>query len=523
MVVDPIRPPPRLGKTVRIASPPTESIPVSPMTEDEVEGSVFNLQAVAHSNHRGSPPPLSRGDTTSSSDDEDEEEEGDDPFNSNNPESSGSENEEAVRNTLRENRRSSWSLSVDPAGLGSRNNKKPEDPVLGRISRPMSFAGASEESLAKGGGRGNSELGRTALDVDSFKRLLLTGDTGAGKEPGIATGHRRSTTLGTGEDMVRTTKYPSSRNPASDADSSLPGAQEGQNLSKDDSAATLGNRERKKPPPPKTRHGKPIKSDEPQTDSSHRPTPQRSSSSLSKLYDPPRRGSGSFLDTDKSIPTALTDSPFTPMTDSYVVQSPPEIPSPIPPQIKKPPTPPLARRQSKLRSSKNSLSRSNSTRLAQASTGSGSPTPTRAVPPPPPRRQDWTSLTPPSDISSTPSTQRVRLPVTSSNEHGSEEYTGQQSHSRTSSTSSGKQHNRPPQNQPPRPPPPRRLRGSSRSSADSANPALNPTGDATKSGGEEGVTLKPDTSNANYILADLSKLQREVDELRGQYKGQTQR
>jgi hypothetical protein len=30
--------------------------------------------------------------------------------------------------------------------------------------------------------------------------------------------------------------------------------------------------------------------------------------------------------------------------------------------------------------------------------------------------------------------------------------------------------------------------------------------------------LTRDTSNANDILADLSKLQREVDELRGQYQ-----
>lgn len=515
--VDPTRPPPRPGKTVRIASPPTERIPISPMSEDEVESSVFNtLHAVAHSNHRGSPPPLSRGDTTSSSDDEGEEEEGADPFNSNNPDSSGSENEDAVRNTLREHRRSSWSLTVDPAGLGSGNDKKPEDPVPGKISRPMSFAGESQASLAKGGGGGNGGVGREGLDVDSFKRLLLTGDAGAGKGQGTATGRRSSATPDSGEDMAETTTTPPSRNPALDPGSSLPGAQEGPTLPKNGSPTNSGNRERKKPPPPKTRHGKLIKSDEPQTSPSQRPTPQRSSSSLSKSYDPPRQGSGSFPDTDKSIPTVPADSSFTSITDTHVVQSPPDIPSPVPPQIKKPPTPPLARRQSQLRPSKNTLSRSNSARLAQSSTGGGSPTPTRAVPPLPPRRQDWTSITPHSDTSST---QRAPLPATSGNEHGSEESSSQQSPSRPPSISSRKQHNRPPQSQPPPPPPPRRLRGSSRSSADSANPAFNPAGEVAK-GNEEGEAgSKPDTSNANDILADLSKLQREVDELRGQYKG----
>lgn len=499
--LDPQRPPPRSGKTVRIASPPTERIPISPMSEDEIEGSVFNFHGVAHSNHRGSPPPLSRGNTTSSSDDEDEEEDGDDPFKSNNPDSSGSENEEAVRNTLRQQQRSSWSMTVDPAGLSSANDKKPEDPVHRSITRPMSFAGGSEASLTKGDGDGHGEMGKAALDVDSFKRLLLTGDSSGGQGQGTTMGHRSSTAAGSGESTADTTTNPP-RNPAA----SLPGTQEGTALSKDDPAVNSGNRGKMKPPPPKTRHGRPIKSDEPQTSFSQRPTSQHSSSSLSNSYEPARPSSGSFTDTEKSHPTVPNDSSFTPLTDNRVVQSPPEVSSPVLPQTKRPPTPPLARRQSQLRPSKNALSRSNSARLAQSSTGSGMSTSTRGVPPPPPRRQDRI-ITPPSDTS----LQKGPLPATSGSEYGGEEPASQPLPSRTPSTSSGKQ------SQPPRPPPPRRLRGSSRSSADSAATSLNPSGDVAKTGEEE-----RSTSNANDILADLSKLQREVDELRGQYQSQTQ-
>ncbi|KAK2757945.1 hypothetical protein FQN54_004351 [Arachnomyces sp. PD_36] len=497
------RPSPR--KTVRIASPPTERIPISPMTEDEAESPVFNFNAVAHSNHRGSPPPLSRGDdtTTSSSVDDDEDEDGDaegrDPFNNpNNPDSSGSENEEVIRDTFRQQQRNSWSTSVDPEGVGV---KKSEEPLQGKFAKPMSFAGESEASLGKDSG---GEAGRAALDVDSFKRLLLTGDAG----------DRGSATFGHKDDglYAAATKYP-------DLDPTLlppGGARDISATPLNNSVANSGHKERKKPPPPKTRHGKPIKVDELQTAPSPQPTPERSSSSLSASYTPPRQSSGSYSDTNKSQPVPPTEGASIPPTDSRTTQSPPEVLSSVPPQFKKPPTPPLARRQSQLRSSKNSLTRSNSGRIAQPSTSGSNAAPSHKVPPPPPRRQDRTALT-----SSSESSSQHGVP-SSGVDHGTEESTTQQTPSRTPSISSGKQHHRLQNIQPPRPPPPRRLRASSRSSADSANPVIPPAGEIPKSTGQEGGGATTDTSNANDILADLSKLQREVDELRGQYQSRTQ-
>lgn len=518
--VDPPRLPTRPGKTVRIASPPTERIPISPMTEDEIESPVFNFHNVVNANHRGSPPPLSRGDTTSSSDDEDEEEEGGDPFNPNNPDSSGSENEEAVRNTFRQQKRNSWSLTVDPAGLSSVEDKKPEDPAQGKNPRPMSFAGGSEASLSKGGSDGNGSSGKAALDVDSFKRLLLTGDAG-GQANETTLGHQSSKTIASGEDTTDTTTTASSRYPALDAGSSLPSSTpKGPSTSVNDPGTISGPKERKKPPPPKTRHGKPIKSDEPQMAASPAPTPQRSTSSLSTSYNPVRQGSGSFPDTNSSLPVSQTNSVASPPADSSVVSSPPETLSSVPPQFKKPPTPPLARRQSQLRSSKNALSRSNSGRIPLSSTNSANAmsTPTHRVPPPPPRRQERTSITPPSDTSSQ---HKVPFPAVSGGEPGDEESISQQSPSRTPSISSGKQHHRPPNSQPPRPPPRRRLRGSSQSSANSTNPTT-ATHEISKSSENAAEGSVKDTSNANDILADLSKLQKEVDDLRGQYQTRTQ-
>lgn len=56
----------------------------------------------------------------------------------------------------------------------------------------------------------------------------------------------------------------------------------------------------------------------------------------------------------------------------------------------------------------------------------------------------------------------------------------------------------------PPPPPPRRVRGASNNSSD------------TTAKQEEFI---PNPSNASDILADLSRLQKEVDDLRGHYEG----
>ncbi|OJJ43391.1 hypothetical protein ASPZODRAFT_136242 [Penicilliopsis zonata CBS 506.65] len=67
---------------------------------------------------------------------------------------------------------------------------------------------------------------------------------------------------------------------------------------------------------------------------------------------------------------------------------------------------------------------------------------------------------------------------------------------------------------PPPPPPPRRLRALSKGSTDSKRPPVDATENARDM--DEGVSFRP--SNASDILADLSRLQKEVDDLRGHYE-----
>lgn len=79
---------------------------------------------------------------------------------------------------------------------------------------------------------------------------------------------------------------------------------------------------------------------------------------------------------------------------------------------------------------------------------------------------------------------------------------------------------------PPRPPPPRRGGGSRASLDETRTPVLLGTADSPTTRMEKGTQYSklespgtPLQSHAVDILADLSRLQKEVDDLRGRYEG----
>lgn len=215
---------------------------------------------------------------------------------------------------------------------------------------------------------------------------------------------------------------------------------------------------------------------------------------------------------------------------------------------KRPPTPPLARRHSQLRSSNPLLSRSNSARLPPSSAhdvGSLGQVTNARTPRPPPTRRTLPGRAQ-SSFETSMHTGTV-LPGSPSAIAGSITEKQQTSRppvppTRTHSISSIKRPYRPPPTAssvtkvPPLPPP--RNRGSSQSSFDNPRIDMLPKRSATDSCSNlrqtskgslqedsiaptEGSLPMPATgpgTNANDILADLSVLQREVDELRGMYE-----
>lgn len=215
---------------------------------------------------------------------------------------------------------------------------------------------------------------------------------------------------------------------------------------------------------------------------------------------------------------------------------------------KRPPTPPLSRRHSQLRAVKRPISRSNSARLpprAEHSSASTSQHGDERTPPPPPmRRAIAERAQSSSDILPWPLTSAAAGPdmmgpttIATSNSKPPPPPPA-----RTPSVSSVKRHHRMSlakvSDGGSRPPLPPRNRASSHSSLETTSatrfPTLNKDSSDTvfaqtgESGGERNLhpaglelleeSASASASNATDILADLSALQREVDELREKYE-----
>ncbi|KAL4930219.1 uncharacterized protein BDV17DRAFT_280809 [Aspergillus undulatus] len=246
-------------------------------------------------------------------------------------------------------------------------------------------------------------------------------------------------------------------------------------------AIRSGNRERVPPPPPKTHHGRLISPDLNNT-SPASVVPGKAISRVSFHESPPK----------------FTISPRVLQSDSDCFDSSFSHQS----QHKRPPTPPLSRRHSHVRRSKSTLSKPNSSHISTPpSPGSRSLTPSL-------RSRDSRN------DSSIPDESRLTLTLSSENiePRSSLQPMGvlglrTQSNSRILSKQASSTSHLPP------PPPPRRTRGRNQSSDDSRNSSLR---SEQRVGGPENYVPRP--SNAQDILADLSRLQKEVDDLRGHYE-----
>ncbi|KAH8428966.1 uncharacterized protein LDX57_006639 [Aspergillus melleus] len=274
-------------------------------------------------------------------------------------------------------------------------------------------------------------------------------------------------------------------------------------------ASRPSNRDRVPPPPPKSHHGKLISPTSSTASSLAQPAPAR----------PTNRYSFHGSPSEASLSPRLSQSQgdyFAGLGERQASERPPETLRRSQSQHKRPPTPPLARRHSQMRRSKTTHSKANTSRLSM-----------------PPIKVDVTAESPPPSPGSwslNPSrTRDARVDTSSSDENSSQPpplsiqtsvpksstSVVDTSASTSPSNSKATANKRASQQNPlPPPPPPRRTRGSSNhSSDDTRSVSLR-----SEKPADEKPAFTPEPSNARDILADLTRLQKEVDDLRGHYE-----
>ncbi|KAL8722650.1 MAG: hypothetical protein Q9225_000882 [Loekoesia sp. 1 TL-2023] len=393
--------------------------------------------------------------------------------------------------------------------------------------------------------------GRPHYDVDDFKRLLLTGEKLRTDKttPTDTPAHIQGLQLGDSNSNTDASSVSrqSIFEPHPEAHPESPGTSMDVSLSDDErhglvqSSPSLG---RNRPSVPPSRHGKLVKQNVPQTVSfeslpSSPPGPDLISTSTAKLSSP--TSPTNSKDLNKPLPPPPRPASPTPMestpapSSDLAEEKETSFAPPHPPDQKatkrSPPALPAARRhgQARSRSSTNDSSRSTSIseELSQhthpSPSNSSSTTSSKPPPLPPPRRAGTNPAQenispisgafpaidameplpfkprPPAPLSRTPSTTSVQ----------------RMSRISASSGSSGAV-----------PPPPPRRRGSSQSQSSFTPSRLSgeyriSSNERTRSGSGASSTQQPPIPEAQTqgkdIMADLTALQREVDELRGKF------
>ncbi|KAI9708442.1 MAG: hypothetical protein M1820_003902 [Bogoriella megaspora] len=461
--------PRKTKKVVRITSPPQSPPSPSIPKHDPLE------QRVARARHTSSPPPIE-------SDSSDSDTPTDDPFEKQSDGADDSTEDEGVsRNTKnRSGQMASMSPQVIPPNPFSR--------TLASMENSAAQQGIPRGSGGKSDATGNSG-GKAAMDVDAFKRLLMTGTAeNAGPQasalpttnamlrpPQVPMGVDSSSSSTDTSSISRT----SISDPALDSHVESPRTSYERSDSEDeDERAGLMNSEKKKPPPPKHKHGKSVGTRGPQTVSFSDFTPSISSPGLPQ--GPGRPGMPRMnSDLNKPLPppppysTSPEQKPKAPWPEP-LEQSPPQTPSaetlatsPIstqktetpvsPPPKKQAPPVPLSRRHSQLRSNaitqdqKRSRSNSSLTLPSQPEEPTQAPltrtssspaptsTPTSATPtlvsPPPSSTQQ---KAPPPPPSRRPGTKPLPSPATGSISHDASPSTSNRP-SRSASISSTQQ------------------------------------------------------------------------------------
>ncbi|EED14054.1 conserved hypothetical protein [Talaromyces stipitatus ATCC 10500] len=353
-------------------------------------------------------------------------------------------------------------------------------------------------SAGRNGGKERKNV-NNMLDVDAFTRLLLTGSVdGSGISTGVGASRRTASNPDTVIDRAQTW-IPTDNNETGKNGVESMAVPRASTFSSTTTASTDVQRtpslRKPKPPPPRSHHGKPIKPDESGRDTPNSSTPTGSPSD--------RRES---VSSTVKISSPTTEHPDD--TSSLHRSS---------SQSKRPPTPPLSRRHSQMRSNTKRYSlteKPNRLSLPPPKSLSQLPGPISPGPKTPPRPPSRRAERPISGIQpEQPKSSLSQSESTSFSDQVSVDEPAVQIAASTSlppsRTPSIKQ--APATGMlPPPPPPPRRLRASSKGST-ATIPSDNkevPTEDGHSS-----------SSQAQDILADLSRLQREVDDLRVHYEG----
>ncbi len=472
-------------------------------------------------------------------------------------EDDGPEDEELLRNT-----RSNASVLPTRSQMRPRRSSNPyrtslnnrEEALDGLPMDTVTFAG--QPPLVGKAGLGTT---RASLDVDTFKRLVMTGEKGAAApyHPPTLPAQNPGPHSLLGDSSSNTDTSSISRQsifePVTETLTDTPRTSHEISVSDDEWPRAVGTSKQKtraeRPRISRGSHGHSGNSVASYNVPFARPSSSTPSADVAQGYD--KSSPVARRNTDLNKPLPPPPRPMQPERSRSVQQDfvqpedlltkPSSTSTSATPQKKRPPTPPLTRRHSQLLSPNPLVSRSNSARLPprpRSLVTSAQPTETRTPPPPPARRtihertrssfdssmhSTTLSTSPPSPannatVSGKPSTPRPPLPpMRTRSVHGGAR--PQRATHLPSTTAS------------PPPVPPRRNRGSSQSSL-SSSILPSSTAPITSSTGAESHSYdfpSPATSSPKMvasisetsgsdILADLSALQKEVDELRGQYE-----
>lgn len=270
-------------------------------------------------------------------------------------------------------------------------------------------------------------------------------------------------------------------------------------------ASRAGNKEKKPPPPPKSHHGKLIS---PNSVASSSPSAaanrlsfhgSSTETSLSRQPDDPSHSAKPPASNGGGSAGSAENQPISRPESLQRSQS----------QHKRPPTPPL-RRQSQIRRSKTTNPKTNPIGSAGARSIEASASPSLDRGSITSSRRQSGSSTPVSDETAPRAPSSSEEPASAAVSTPENQNPTQSSRMPASKSAKRASYNSflTPSAAPP-PPPPRRIRGVSNNSSASAPP---------DSAGQPEEEFIPHPSNASDILADLSRLQKEVDDLRGHYE-----
>lgn len=241
----------------------------------------------------------------------------------------------------------------------SRPSQAPPNP----FSRTLATMEHSDQETSAAHHTNTASTGRASMNVDAFKRLLMTGDAGLG--PHTATPANIHHGLGDGGSSTDASSLSrqSTFEPAQEVNNESPRTSHEISEPDDDRRGLVADIPtsmplRKKPPPPSSRHGRLIKMelrDDPSTFSTSAPVTSppllTPGSNTSQHYFTPHPPNHSNTDLNKPLPPAPKRSSYESDRESiFDKESAGRTPEPAsaPIQRKQPPAPPLARRHSQM-------------------------------------------------------------------------------------------------------------------------------------------------------------------------------